>query len=104
MEAEDIAFELEPTVEEVNIEDESDVYEMIEEGEIGYPTEYGYDDIDNFVQDVIRRVIGDQQYDILQESEKMKWTEFTEKYNHAGGVLYNPENGNEWITDREEII
>ena len=99
---EDYELQTEPRVESLDIEDESDVYEMIDQGEIGRPEEYGYEELDKFVSDVIRRVVADQQYDILQEASKLKWSQIEDIFSEAGGVIYNPENTDQYYTNEEK--
>ena len=100
----DYELQTEPRVESLDIEDEADVYDLIDQGEIGRPSEYDYDELDNFIQDFIRRIVAHQQYDILQEASKLKWSQIKDIYNEAGGVIYNPENGDEWITNEEDLF
>jgi len=100
MDKEDLNFDMSPEVEDLDIENTEEVYELLEDEEIGLPGEYGYSDVEVFVEDIFRRVIGEQQYNILQDAESFKWEEFIDEYKEAGGVLYNPDNGDEYYTDK----
>lgn len=99
MEKEELGFELSPHVEELD----TDVYELVDEGVIGTASEYGFDsaeDMETYFEVIVDAPMA---YDVLQLQEENKWKEFLHEYDEAGNIFYNPENGNEWITDDEEL-
>jgi len=102
----DIGFELEPNVDEEawTFESDQDIMELIEDGVLGYPEEYGYEDWETFSRDVQDFLGYGELDDIRREERAEKWRPFEEHYQEAGKVLYDPENGDRYYTDDERVL
>lgn len=106
MKLEDLGFEPEPQIdwEAWNFEDHSDVYALVEEDVIGLPQEYGYEDPEEYVRDVVD-FLGVGSLDQRRQKEhREKWERFVQEYKEAGDVFYNPENGDEYYTDDPRVL
>lgn len=102
---EDFDFSFEPEVEDLGIEEMSDLGDLIENGDVGMPSEYGFNSADQMFLYVKNLVDAPRVYDSLQELEReKKWERFCEEYDEAGGVLYNPSNPDQYITDDPELL
>lgn len=104
MKNDELGFDSEPHVEDIDVSDYQDIADLINQGVISSPQEYGFEDAYEFFDFFVHEVDGSATYDMLASERSNKWERFLNDYDEAGGILFNPENGNEWYTDDEELV
>lgn len=100
----EFGFDPEPDVEDMEVGDLSDVGALIEEDVIGMPQEYGFNSAEQMYLFLKNLVAAPRVYEKLQDDYRERWDSFLDEYDEAGGVIYNPENGDEWYTDDPELL
>ena len=114
----DESFNSKPVTDYHEIVSEEDVYDLVDEGVIGQAQEYGFSCEEEMVDFILGRNFQDQGnnplnpfrglFDEGQDRELVN-TEIARdqlldmNYKHAGGIWYNPENGDQWITNDEDL-
>ena len=106
MRPEEFAFQFRPQIDEdaYDLESEEDVEELIRLGDIGLPSEYGYDCHEDFVDAVIENLGVSHRDEVRQDQRAEKWESFLEEYDEAGGIFYNPANPDQYYTDDPSLL
>jgi len=94
-----------PQAEDLDLELPEDVMDLVDEGHIGHAEEYGFSCEEEMIDDVLGR----QGYDgILDhkglEEHQAQIDQVLERdYRHAQAGWYNPENGDAYLMDVEDL-
>lgn len=99
MRSDDLGFELSPEVEDIELSEEY-LEEMINQGLVNEPEEYGFDSFSEMYDHFEMFVEASDDYDVLSLDYVTKWKTFVNSFDEAGGVIYNPENTDQYYTDK----
>lgn len=99
---EELGFELSPEVEDLELSEDY-VRELIDQDIIGEPSSYGFDSFDELYEEFVSSVLGSDDYDVMQLDEETRWKQFANDFDEAGGVIYNPENTDQYYTDKTSL-
>lgn len=94
-----------PVSEELGIELPEDVMDLVDQDAIGTAEEYGF----SCSEELVDYVLGRQGYDGILEHEDLERNQeaidevLDRDYRHAQGGWYNPENGDQYLMDVDEL-